>query len=256
MVKFFKNFYLYLILFFLYAPILVLAIFSFNNSKLRVLNNFKFSFKPYADLFADKTIMNALFVTLSVAILSAAVSTVFGTLSAIGLFKSKKAVRGIILSATYLPMMNSDIVTGISLMLMFTALKIKLGGITLLLSHITFCIPYVISSVMPKLFDINQSMYEAAQDLGASKSYAYKKIIIPEIMPGIVSGFLLSITLSIDDFLISYYNTGGGVQNISTLIYSYKSGIPPKINALSTIIFALLLSLMLIINRKSGKNKK
>lgn len=256
MVKFLKNAYLYLVLAFLYAPIAVLIIFSFNEGRTRVWRSFRFSFAPYRALFSNEKMMSALIVTFSIALGAAVISTVIGTVSAIGLFKSSSLVRNALMSATYLPMMNSDIVTGVSLMLMFSALRVPLGWGTLLMSHVTFCIPYVIVSVLPKLFQINASVYEAARDLGANAAYAYRRIIIPEIMPGVVSGFLLSITLSIDDFMISFFNTGRGVQNISTYIYTARRGIGPEINALSAIIFSLILILMIFINRHQNKGRK
>ena len=160
------------------------------------------------------------------------------------------------LNLSYIPMMNSDIVTGVSLMLLFTMMHVQLGFGTLLLSHIAFCIPYVIITVLPKLYDIKPSVYEAALDLGATPIQAYRKIIIPDIMPGIVSGFLMSVTLSIDDFLISFFNTGGGVQNISILVYSSKTGVKPENYALSSIMFGAIMLLLLIMNLKEMKGKK
>lgn len=248
--------YFYIVLLFLYAPILTLVVFSFNKAKSRGKWG-GFSLTWYESLFHNRSTMDALGTTILIAVVAAAVSTVIGTLSAIALFKSRHGIRKTLLNITYLPMMNSDIVTGVSLMMLFTFLKFELGFSTLLLSHITFCIPYVILSVLPKLYGINQSTYEAALDLGATPFYAYRRVIIPDIMPGIVSGFLMSVTLSIDDFVISYFNTGRGVQNISILVYSSKTGVNPENYALSSLMFGAVLILLLIMNFKDReKNKK
>ncbi len=257
MAKFLKNAYLFLILFIMYSPILVLVLFSFNNDKIKVWSNFEFSIKPYIDLFSNKAILSALFTTFAVALIAAVVASIIGTIAAIGFFKMRPAIRKALTSVTYLPMMNADIVTGISLMLVFALLHFASGFLTLTLAHITFCIPYVIVSVLPKLSGLNPSVLEAARDLGASQSCIFKKIILPEILPGVITGFLLSVTLSIDDFMISYYTTGAGVQTISTYIYTNRQGIAPPIYALSTIIFFILMILMLtVVFRSKGKNKK
>lgn len=247
-----NKIYFYLILLFLYAPILTLVVFSFNDAKSRGRWG-GFSLRWYRELFKNAEIMDALGTTLLVALLAALISTVLGTISAIALQKSSPFFRKSMLNLTYLPMMNSDIVTGVSLMLLFTFFHLELGFVTLLISHITFCIPYVILAVMPKLYGINQSVYEAALDLGATQLEAYKKVILPDIMPGIISGFLMSITLSIDDFVISFFNTGNGVKNISILVYSSKTGVKPENYALSAIMFGAVLVLLLIINLKEKK---
>ena len=173
----------------------------------------------------------------------------------------KKAKKTAVMNMTYLPVLNPDIVTGVSLMLMFvfvgTFVRMQMGFFTMLLAHVTFNIPYVILSVLPKLKQMNTNLYEAALDLGASSSYALRKVIIPEIMPGIVSGFLMAITLSIDDFVISYFTTGSGVSNLSITIYSMaRTGVKPTINALSTLMFAGVLLLLFIINIRSGREDK
>lgn len=252
MMRFFKKIYFYLILFFLYAPILTLVVFSFNDAKSRGKWG-GFSLRWYKELFQNAEIMDALLSTVLVALLAALISTVIGTISALALHKSGAFFRKTMINLTYLPMMNSDIVTGVSLMLLFSFLHFELGFVTLLLSHITFCIPYVILSVMPKLYGLNPNVYEAALDLGASPMQAYRKIILPDILPGIVSGFLISITLSIDDFVISFFNTGNGVKNISILVYTSKTGVKPENYALSSIMFGAVLILLLIINIKEKK---
>lgn len=237
---------------FLYAPILTLVVFSFNDAKSRGKWG-GFSLRWYKELFQNAEILDALGSTVLIALLAAIVSTVIGTISALALYKSGTLFRKTMMNLTYLPMMNSDIVTGVSLMLLFTFLHFELGFITLLLSHITFCIPYVILSVMPKLYTMNLHAYEAALDLGASQLQAYRKVVIPDILPGIISGFLMSVTLSIDDFVISFFNTGNGVKNISILVYTSKTGVKPENYALSSIMFGAVLILLLIINIKEKK---
>lgn len=253
--RFASKTYFYLVLTFLYAPIITLVAFSFNESKSRGIWG-GFSLVWYKSLFGNTQIISSLINTIIIALIAALIATIIGTVASIGLFRSGSIFRKSMMNLTYLPMMNSDIVTGVSLMLLFTMLRFELGFGTLLLSHITFCIPYVILAVLPKLYQINPSIYEAALDLGSSTFHAYRKIIIPDIMPGILSGFLISITLSIDDFMISFFTTGKGVQNISILVYTMtKRGIKPEINALSTIMFGAILVLLLIINLKDNKSK-
>jgi len=192
-----------------------------------------------------------------VAILAAAISTVVGTITAVGLHGYGKFSKNLIMNITYVPVVNPDIITGLSLMMLFMFANVRRGFVTMLISHVVFCIPYVIFSVMPKLRQVNFSKYEAAQDLGATPTQALWKVIIPEIMPGIVSGFMLSFTLSIDDFVVSFFTTGNGVMNLSTLIYSMtKRGINPSINALSTLMFVTVLLLLILINTYQTKGKK
>jgi len=255
MKKLVSKIYFYIVLLFLYAPILMLVVFSFNKSKSRGKWG-GFSFKWYESLFENDRMMDALIITLVVAVVAALISTLIGTLSAIGLYKSGALFKKSMMTLTQIPMMNSDIVTGVSLMMLFSFMHIELGFSTLLLSHITFCIPYVILSVMPKLYGLNHSVYEAALDLGATPFRAYTKVVLPEIMPGIISGFLMSITLSIDDFVISFFNTGQGIQNISILVYSSKTGVNPENYALSTLMFGAVIILILIMNLKDIKKKK
>lgn len=248
--KFIKKFYTALIFLFLYAPIIVLIIFSFNSSKSRG-NWDGFTFNWYIELFQDRQIMSALYVTLAVAVLSSIIATAIGTAAAIGIHNMNKLNKAVIMNLTYLPVLNADIVTGISLMLLLIFFNIKLGFMSLLLAHITFNIPYVILSVLPKLKQLNKHIYEAALDLGASPVYALRRIIIPEIKPGIITGFLLAFTLSLDDFVISFFTTGSGVANLSITIYSMaRRGINPKINALSTIMFLTVLLLLIVVNKR------
>jgi len=255
-----KKVYLYLVFLFLYAPIFVLVIYSFNDSKSRGHWG-GFTLKWYAALFQDREIAQAVYHTVLIAIISSVVATIIGTAAAIGIQNMKKINKVIILNLSYLPVLNPDIVTGVSLMILFIFMKaftgVGLGFTTMLLAHITFNIPYVILSVMPKLKQLDKNLYEAALDLGAKPGYALRKVIIPEIMPGIITGFLLAFTLSIDDFVISFFTTGSGVSNLSIYIYSMaRRGINPKINALSTIMFVLVLILLIIVNLRLSKDKE
>ena len=257
---FFKGTYLGLMLVFLYAPILVLMIFSFNSSK--TMGNWTgFSLRWYEALVNDSTIMNALWVTLSVAVISAVVSTFIGTFAAIGLNSMKKRPRAVIENISQLPVVNPDLVTGISFMMLFASLGIRDGYTRMLIAHITFNIPYVILSVMPKLRQLDPNLAEAAQDLGATPMQGFFKVILPDIMPGVFSGFVMALTMSIDDFVVSFFTTGSGVSNLSITIYTMaKRGISPKINALSTIIFACVFVLLIGLNlrdfRKDGRSQK
>ena len=249
-----QRLYIALILFFLYAPILILVVLSFNESKSRSKWG-GFTFKWYIELFQDAEILKALYNTILVAVLSTIISTVIGTFAAIGVSDIPGIRKKIILNLNYLPVLNPDIVTAVSLMALFRFLKLDFGMITMLLSHIVFCIPYVILSVLPKLKQMNKHLAEAAMDLGATPFYALRKVVIPEIMPGIVTGALIAFTLSVDDFVISFFNTGGGFTNLSITIFSMsKRGINPTINALSTLMFIALLILLLIINKRADKN--
>ena len=249
--------YLFALLLVTYAPILTLVVYSFNSSKSRGIWG-GFSLKWYQSLFQNQEILNALWTTLWLALLASVVATVLGTLAAIGIYNAGKVTKKLSMGIMYMPMLNSDIVTGISMMLLFSILRVQLGFSTLLLAHITFCIPYVALSILPKLHQVNRSVYEAALDLGCSVPGAYWKIIIPDIMPGIITGFLLAVTLSIDDFMISFFTTGQGVQNISIYVYTAaKRGIKPEINALSTILLVSVTLMLLIINlRQMRENKR
>ena len=256
MKKFFKRFYLALILVFLYVPIVVLIIQSFNAGKSRAKWE-GFSFRWYSELFADASIMNALQVTVSIALLAMVVSTILGTLAAIGIYSMKKRPQALMMTPTNLPNTMPDIVTGISLMLLFIFTRVDRGYVTMLLAHITFDTPYVILSVMPKLKQMNKHCYEAALDLGATPAYALTHVIIPECKQGIITGAMLAFTLSLDDFTISYFTTSPLVQNLSTLIYSKaRIGIEPTLNALSALMFVALLILLLIVNRRTADNSR
>lgn len=253
----FQKLYLALILLFLYAPIILMIVFSFNES--RQLGSWTgFSLKWYKQLFAATDMLDALWCTLAVALLAAVISTLVGTVTAIGLQGYGKISKSVVTNITYLPVVNPDIITGLSLMILFIFANIKRGFLTMLISHVVFCIPYVIFAVLPKLRQVNFSKYEAAQDLGATPTQALIKVIVPEIMPGIVSGFMLSFTLSIDDFVVSYFTSGDGVQNLSTYIYTtiVKKGLNPTLNALSTIMFVTIFVLLVIINVYQSKGKK
>lgn len=250
-----------LIFLFLYAPIVIMIIFSFNNSKSR--NVWKgFTTKWYVELFSDKTIMNSLYVTLIIAVLSAVFATLIGTLAAIGIRSMKKRTRHVMLTLNNIPMVNPEIVTGVSLMLLFVFVfnatgLLKPGFFTLLLSHITFNIPYVLLSVMPKLRQMDTNLYEAALDLGCTPMQAFYKVVIPEIMPGVVTGFVMAFTLSVDDFVISYFTSGSTIQTLSMAIYAMtKRRISPKINALSTLLFLTVLILLLIVNVRQMRDEK
>ena len=250
---FFKKFYLGIILFFLYIPIVVMVIQSFNAGKSRAKWE-GFSFRWYAELFQDRSIMQALQVTLAVAVIAAVIATILGTLAAIGIYAMKKRPQSVMMTLTNIPMTMPDIVTGISLMLLFIFTKVERGYWTMLLAHITFDTPYVILSVLPKLKQMNKHSYEAALDLGATPTYALFHVILPEIMPGVITGAMLAFTLSLDDFTISYFTTSPLVQNLSTLIYSQaRKGIKPTMNALSALMFVALLLLLLVVNRRSSK---
>ncbi len=240
----------------LYAPILMLIVFSFNAGNSQTVWQ-GFSFRWYEELFRDRDIMQALWNTVSVGLISAVASTVVGTLAAIGIFGMKKSTRGLIMNATYLPVLNPDILTGISLMLVYGLLQLPFGLMTLCISHITFNIPYVILSVMPKLRQFNMSTYEAALDLGARPLTAVRKVVLPEIMPGVFTGLIMAFTMSIDDFIISYFTAGTGTRTLPLIVYAMtKRKITPKINALSTLMFITVLLLLIIVNVRRTPKKK
>ncbi len=254
MKKFFKRFYLVFILLFLYLPIVVLIIQSFNAGRSRAKWE-GFSFHWYGDLLANTQIMNALWVTVTIAILATIFSTVIGTLAAIGIHAMKKRPQAIMMTLTNLPNTMPDIVIGVSLMLLFIFAKVDRGYWTMLMAHITFDTPYVVLSVLPKLKQMNQHTYEAALDLGATPGYALTHVLIPECRQGIVTGALLAFTLSLDDFTISYFTTSPLLQNLSTLIYSAtKLGIEPTFYALSALMFIVLLALLLIVNHRTEES--
>ena len=248
--EFIKRFYLAIIFIFLYAPIVTLMIFSFNNSKSMGKWN-GFTFKWYGELIHNDSLMEALYYTILIAIIASVIATIVGTITAIGIDNMKKKRKTLLLNINNLPIINPDIVTGIALMSLFIFLKFDFGFKTMLLAHISFDIPYVILSVLPKLRQLPDNTIEAAMDLGATPFYALRKVIIPQIKPGIFAGFLMAFTMSIDDFVISFFTTGPGVTNLSIEIYSMaRRGIKPEINALSTLMFVTVLALLLIVNKK------
>ncbi len=230
---------------FFYVPILYIILFSFNSS--RSLTKFEgFSLRWYEKMFADSTMMQSVAYTVIIALLATIVSTIVGTLTAIGLSKSKKIMKGIVEQVNNLPILNPEIVTGIGLLMFFSALGVRKGFLTLLLAHIMFCIPYVILSVTPKLRSLDPNLADAALDLGATPMQALWKVIVPQIRPGIISGALIAFTMSFDDFIISYFVTGNGVNNI--LVYTMSKRVNPSINALSTLVILLITVALFIVN--------
>jgi spermidine/putrescine transport system permease protein len=244
--------YLFIIFLFLYLPILVLIILSFNNSKSRVQWG-GFTMHWYQELFKSRVIMDAFYTTITITFAASLIATILGTLAAIGIHGMRKKQKAIMLGATNIPLLNADIVTGISLMLLLIKFT-RLGVNTVLIAHITFNIPYVILNVLPKLNSLSPNIYEAALDLGSSRSYAFYKIIWPDIKGGVFSGLLMSITMSLDDFSITYFTKGPGTNTLSTMIYTeLKKGIKPEMYALSTILFLIALLLLLIMNYRSTR---
>ena len=255
--KLIYKIYMSLAFFFLYSPLLVLIIFSFNESKSRNVWS-GFSLKWYLKLFSDKEILRAIFNTIVVAAVASILATIIGTIACLGILKLNKLKKKLIMSINNIPIVNPEIVTGVGLMLLFVFsynnFKILRPGIfTLILSHTTFCLPYVVLSVLPKLRQINPYIYEAAQDLGCAPFKAFLKVILPDIMPGIASGMVMAFTLSMDDFVISYF-TSGTVQTLPIAIYSMtRKVVSPEINAISTILFAVVFLLLLAANFKQVK---
>ena len=250
-----SRIYLAIIFLFLYLPIGVLIVLSFNNSLSRVKWG-GFTTEWYRNLVSDPTIVNAFYTTILITVASSVIATIIGTMAAIGISAMRKRNRQIMLGATNIPLLNADIVTGISLMLLFDRFT-ALGTSTVLIAHITFDIPYVILNVLPKLSNTSSHTYEAARDLGATPLYAFFKIVWPDIKPGVFSGFLIAVTMSLDDFSITYFTKGAGVNTLSTMIYTQlRKGIIPEMYALSTILFFLALVLLLIMNYRSVKDAK
>ena len=262
--SFIKRFYLILIFIFLYTPIVTLMVFSFNDSK--SMGKWSgFTLRWYSQLFQNDSIMEALKYTIIIAVISSIVATIIGTFAAIGIHRMKGVPKKTLLNINNLPVLNPDIVTGISIMSLFIfifpllnkiGINAQFGFTTMLLAHITFNIPYVVLSVLPKLRQLPSNITEAALDLGATPGYAMRKIILPQIKPGIFAGLLMAFTMSIDDFVISFFTTGPGVTNLSIEIYSMaRKGINPSINALSTLMFITVLILLLIVNRKEFNSR-
>ena len=253
--------YLWLLLLVLYTPIAIIAIFSFTETK--VLGNWTgFSLNLYKNMFVGDSsgpMLAAIKNTLIIAVIAAAVATALGSLSAIGIYNLRNRQRKAITFLNNIPMINPDIITGISLFLLFVWLGVSQGYVTVILAHITFCTPYVVLSVMPRLTGMNPNIYEAALDLGATPFQALTKVILPEVKPGIVSGFILSFTLSIDDFAVSLFTKGNiGLETLSTYIYSdaRKGGLTPELRALSTLVFVVVLVLLLVINMRSERQAR
>ncbi len=256
MKKIIQKIYIVLILILLYAPIITLIVLSFNSSKTRAKWG-GFTLKWYKSLFSNQEIMQALYNTLAIALLSAVIATIIGTMASMAIIRMRRGLRTVFMGITNIPMLNGDIVTGISLMLLFVVCRMQLGFTTILMAHITFNIPYVILSVMPRLKASNRSAYEAAMDLGASPIYAFFKVTFPDILPGVLSGMLLAFTMSLDDFVITHFTKGPGVDTLSTKIYTeVRKGIKPEMYALSTLLFLTVLLLLFLINFAPQKKKK
>lgn len=255
-----SKLYTALIFLFLYAPILVLIVFSFNDSKSRSIWG-GFTFKWYGRLMQNTEILNALTNTLLIAVLTAVAATLLGTAAAIGINSMNKWMRRAVMNVTNLPMANPEIVTGVSMLLLFVFLYDRVGILkpgfgTLLIAHITFCLPYVVLSVLPKLRQMDPNLFEAAQDLGCAPQRAFFKVVLPEIMPGIITGMMMSFTMSIDDFVISYF-TSGTTETLPIAIYSMtRKLVSPEINALSTLLFGTVLILLVMVNLRQIRDQK
>ncbi len=261
MTKIMAKAYLWLLLILLYSPILIIMIFSFTEAK--VLGNWTgFATKLYTSLFTggvQRSLVGALWNTFAIAMLAASISTILGSIAAIGIFNLRSRSRRIMNFGNAIPMMNADIITGVSLFLLFVSFGISQGFTTVVLAHISFCTPYVVLSVMPRLKKMNQNVYEAALDLGATPFQALRKVIMPEIWPGMISGFILAFTLSIDDFAVTIFTIGNeGLETLSTFIYAdaRKGGLTPELRPLSTIIFVTVLVLLIVINKRADKAAK
>lgn len=256
MAKYLKKIYIGLIILFLYLPIGVLIVSSFNNTK--VLGKWGgFTLDWYKNLFQNEAILNSLRNTLLIAVLAATISTILGVLGCVAISKMKRGTKSVVNGVTNIPMLNAEIVTGLAFMLLFLGIGMKLTFNTLLIAHITFCLPYVVLSVMPKIEQSDRSMYEAARDLGATPMQAFFKITLPEIMPGVLSGFVMAFTMSIDDFVITYFTRGSGIDTLSTKIYTeVKKGIKPEMYALSTLLFVTVFVLMVLANREPSEKRE
>ena len=255
-----SRLFMALIFLFLYAPIFVLIVFSFNSSKSRAVWT-GFSLEWYRELMQDSEILSALSTTLTVSVLAAVIATVAGTFAAIGFYNMRKKWSRPLITINNIPVINADIATGVSLCLLFVAagsiLHFDLGYGTLLIAHITFNIPYVIMSIMPKLYQMDKHLIDAAQDLGCTWLQAFFKVVVPEIMPGIINGMLIAFTMNIDDFVISYFTAGSKVQTLSMTVYSMtRKRISPEINAVSTLLFVSVLILLAIVNVREMRQER
>jgi spermidine/putrescine transport system permease protein len=258
MKKMLSSSYLAILLIILYAPILIIIVFSFTEAK--VLGNWTgFSLKLYASLFqggVSHSLSSALWNTLIIGLTAAFVSTLLGTMAAIGIFNLQPRAQKAVKMVNAIPILNPDIITAISLFLLFVSLKFSQGYTTVILAHITFCTPYVVLSVLPRLYRMNTNLYEAALDLGATPFLALRRVLVPEIKPGMISGFILAFTLSIDDFVVTLFTIGNeGLETISTYIYAdaRKGGLTPELRPLSAIIFVTVLVLLIVINQRASK---
>ncbi len=260
--KRFGKIYTALILMFLYVPIFVLIVFSFNETKSRTVYT-GFTLRWYTKLFHNSVIMDSLVNTIIIAVCASILSTVLGTFAAIGIHRMRKVPKTLVMNATNIPIINPEIVTGVSLMLLFVffaaRMKFEFGFMTLLIAHITFDVPYVILNIMPKFRQMDPHLYEAAVDLGCSPMSAFRKVVLPEIMPGVVSGFLMAFTYSLDDFVVSYFTSGSTSQTLPITIYSMtRRKVSPEINALSALIFVVVLVMLMIkntVDKRSAKAK-
>lgn len=253
--------YFGLIMAFLYAPMAVLIVFSFNSSKSRALWT-GFTLDWYKKMFTNDVILSSLANTLIIAVISTIFATIIGTLAAIGINAMRRWVRSLILNLTYMPIINPEIVTGVSLMLLFVFIRdrlgvpIEMGFLTLVLAHITFSIPYVVLNVLPKLHQMDKNIYDAALDLGCNPAAAFVKVVIPEIMPGIISGFLMAFTFSLDDFIISYFVSGSTFSTLPITIYAMtRKKVSPEINALSTVVFMVVMLVLIASNYADAKRE-
>jgi len=263
MKKFFAQAYIWILLVLLYAPLVFIAIFSFTESK--VLGNWTgFSTRLYANLFTgdmqgSSSLLSAVENTLLIALIAAAFSTLLGTVAAIGIHNLRGRTRQTVSFLNNIPMINPDIITGVSLFLLFVFLHISQGYVTVVLAHITFCTPYVVLSVLPKLSQMNPNIYEAAMDLGATPSQALRKVLVPQLKPGMVSGFILAFTMSLDDFAVTFFTRGTiGLDTLSTYIYTdaRKGGLTPELRPLMTLIFLIILILLVVINVRQARLQK
>ena len=263
MKRIFANIYIGILLLLLYAPIILIAVFSFTESK--VIGNWTgFSTQLYSNVFNGATngsssLVSAIENTLIIALVAAIVATLMGTVAAIGIYNLKGRRKSMMKMLNNIPMINPDVITGVSLFLLFVFLHISQGYLTVILAHITFCTPYVVLSVMPRLSQMNPNIYEAALDLGATPSQALRKVLVPQLRPGMISGFILSFTMSLDDFAVTFFTRGSiGLDTLSTYIYTdaRKGGLTPELRPLMTIIFTIILILLLIINVRQAKSNK
>lgn len=254
-----SKIYIGLVMLFLYLPIMVLIVYSFNDGKTSVWKGF--TLKWYYELFNNSAIMSSLYNTLIIAVLAAIISTVLGTAAAIGIYNMKNPFRSLVNNVSNIPIINPEIVTGVSFMLLFSFLgkmfDFEMGFVTVLIAHISFCTPYVILNVMPKLRQMDNSIYEAALDLGCNQRQAFIKAVLPEIMPGVISGLLMSFTYSLDDFVITYFTRGPKFQTLPIEIYTMlRRRISPTINALSTLLFVVTIAILIIVNVRGRKAEK